>query len=99
MLDTLTTETFTPRIGEAFRVALDDDRGIGLTLSEVTPLAGATAGRPRTPFSLLFHAPATDPVLEQAIYNVTNENLPALDIFLVPLGTDQVGMRYEAIFT
>lgn len=35
----------------------------------------------------------------QGIHRVEHEQLGSLEIFLVPLGPDQQGMRYEAIFT
>jgi hypothetical protein len=34
----------------------------------------------------------------QGIYKLENEKLGALEIFLVPIGPDEKGMRYEAIF-
>jgi hypothetical protein len=39
------------------------------------------------------------PPLPQRIYRVEHEALGALDILLVPLGPDELGQRYEAIFT
>ena len=50
------------------------------------------------PFSLLFRSTAKS-YAPQGTYRVTHEQLGALDIFIVPLGPDQHGMRYEVIFT
>ena len=52
----------------------------------------------REPFSVLFRGPM-EPVLEQQIYEVRNETIGSLEIFLVPIGPDKTGMRYEAVFT
>jgi hypothetical protein len=37
--------------------------------------------------------------LEQRIYAVHHPALGAFDLFLVPIGPDGEGMRYEAVFT
>ena len=34
----------------------------------------------------------------QGIYGIEHEALGLLELFLVPIGPDEVGMRYEAIF-
>ena len=54
----------------------------------------------RRPFSLVFRiAGDTDSFLPQQIYHVSNDNFGDMDIFLVPIGPDKVGMKYEAMFT
>ena len=52
----------------------------------------------REPFSVVFRAPAT-PVLAQMIRRLEHPELGAFELFLVPIGPDDVGMRYEAVFT
>jgi hypothetical protein len=55
-------------------------------------------GGPRKqPFSVLFRGPQ-NVVLPQAIYRVEHERLGPMEIFLVPIGPDGQGMRYEAVF-
>jgi hypothetical protein len=51
----------------------------------------------RAPFSLLFRGPRA-PVLEQSIRCLEEPVLGNLDIFLVPIGPDEEGMVYEAVF-
>ena len=93
----LTLGDFSGRIGEAFRVALEAG-SIDLTLAEVTDLARRNdAGPRRTPFSLVFRGP-NGPLLSQRIWAVEHEVLGRLEIFLVPIGPDAQGMRYEAVF-
>jgi hypothetical protein len=55
-------------------------------------------GRPRTPFSLVFRGPL-QPVMPQRTYRIEHADLGELDIFLVPIGRDPQGVRYEAVFT
>lgn len=97
MLETFTIDTFTPRLGETFRVVVVDQRELQTRLTAVERVPGGE-DRDRVPFSLIFHAPH-DAVLPQRIYRVENEHMGAFELFLVPLKPDQDGMRYEAIFT
>jgi len=48
-------------------------------------------------FSLIFSGPMT-PVLPQRIHALRHEKLGELNLFLVPVGPDEQGMRYEVIF-
>jgi hypothetical protein len=99
MLDTVTMETFQPRVGELFRVIVDEKWEMQARLSSVDPWSEAAGrGRPRAPFSLVFHAPQ-GAVIPQQIYRVENANLEPMELFLVPIGPDEHGMRYEAVFT
>jgi hypothetical protein len=52
---------------------------------------------PRAQFSLVFRG-GPDPPLQQRIYRLEHERLGPLDLFLVPLGPDATGQRYEAVF-
>jgi hypothetical protein len=101
MLETFTAATFAPHRGEPFTVRADEQTTLALALSEVTPLGPAPAhtadGPRRAPFSLLFHGPPT-PILPQRIYQVEHGAIGAFELFLVPLGPDRAGMRYEAVF-
>jgi hypothetical protein len=47
-------------------------------------------------FSLYFVGPES--YLEQKIYSVEHEQMGVFDLFLVPVGHDQNGFRYEAVF-
>lgn len=100
MPDVLTADHFRPAVGQAF--TLDGSQGgdLVLELAGVRALADETAPDPdrRAPFALDFRGPP-DPVLPQAIYRLRNDGLGPLDIFIVPVGRDDGGTDYEAIFT
>ena len=99
MLETFTADTFTPRVGETFRFVVDEEWEMRARLTSVTPWGDETArARGRQPFTLLFHAPRESQV-PQSIYRVENENMEPFELFLVPVGADGEGMRYEAVFT
>ncbi len=96
MLEKLKVEDFAGRVGERFRL----DPGEGPTLDlELTEARGMPGGSDRRqPFSLVFRGPA-EPLLAQRIWRLEHTDLGALDIFLVPIGGDEKGMRYEAVFS
>lgn len=97
MLDKLTRDTFEPRKGETFKLTDEAAGEVELTLASVQG-TGLQGKAPREQFSLHFHGPA-DPVLPQQIYRLENDELGALDIFLVPIAQDDEGTTYEAVFT
>ena len=99
MLQDFTIELFQPRVGETFRVVVNETWEMVTRLSEVSVWGHEEAKtRQRHPFSLIFHAPR-DTVIPQAIYRIENANLEPFEAFLVPIGPDAGGMRYEAVFT
>ncbi len=53
-------------------------------------------GRGR-PFSIVFRGPG-DILLPQAIYRVEHDQIGTFDLFIVPIGRDTAGLRYEAVF-
>lgn len=96
----LRIEAFQNCQGELFRLVAPEGGGLELRLTEVVPLATTSAapGSSRTPFALYFHGPSS-PWARQATYRLESAGLGAIEIFLVPLGPDERGMRYEAVFT
>jgi hypothetical protein len=65
-------------------------------------LLGGQSPRPaalarREPFALTFRAPRGTS-WPQRIYRIAHPDLGAFEIFLVPIGPDDQGPRYEAIF-
>ena len=92
-----TLHEFLPHVGETFRAIVDEEWEIHLRLSEAAPWRGFTAIEgERVPYTLLFHAPAEANV-GQRIVRLEHETLAPVDLFIVPLGPDASGMRYEAV--
>jgi hypothetical protein len=89
-IDTLTAADFAPHLDTPFRV----DGAFDVALAEV---AEADGGAGRRQFSLLFRGGPTPP-LPQRIYALEHAALGRLELFLVPLGPDADGQRYEAVF-
>jgi hypothetical protein len=96
-----TYDDFAGRVGEQFHVRAPEEHSVTLVLTEVTtgPDTGATGpdGATRHQFSLLFHGPR-DPQLSQGLWELDHDTMGELALFLVPLGPDAEGPRYEAAF-
>ena len=74
-LETLTVETFQPRIGQTFRIRPRPDTDIAAELIEARPLGEpgrVTASTRRIPFILSFRT-TLRPVLPQRIYEVVHD--------------------------
>jgi hypothetical protein len=101
VLEQLTADSFAPAVGDSF--VLDDGAGIRLELELLEsrlhhPDAPAVdESGTRAPFSLLFQGPA-DPVLPQRIYHLEHDSVGPIEIFIVPVGRDDAGTSYEAVF-
>ena len=101
MLSDLNHSMFATRLSEVFEVTIDVGTTIPFELLEAT-LLPAQSKRPaalgsRAPFSLLFRAPRGTQI-PQRIYELHHAALGTFGIFLVPIGPDQTGPRYEAVF-
>jgi hypothetical protein len=93
VLEDWTVATFTPLLGDGF--TLEAEPALELRLTEAT--AHDRPGAPRAPFTLVFTGPA-EPVLTQGIRRLEHGSLGAFELFLVPIGRDEGGVRYEAVF-
>jgi len=94
-LDSLTAEDFRPHLSTAFRLM---DESVECELIEVTAQEGSALAGSRVAFSVVFRGPP-QPVLEQRIRRLEHDRLGVLELFLVPIGLDDTGMLYEAVFT
>ncbi|MBX7185191.1 MAG: hypothetical protein K1Y01_08625 [Vicinamibacteria bacterium] len=98
----LTIDHFVPLVGATFR--LPDVPGVSLVLAQAAPLASMKTGgvlpgiTPRVPFDLIFTGPKT-PVLPQQIYRMETDAAEPMEMFIVPIGPEEGGMLYQAVFT
>jgi hypothetical protein len=101
MVDFPTRIAFEECLGERFQIVGVAEATLEMELVQVTQPAPTwtrrDGGKSDRPFSLVFRAPSA-PALPQAMYPVVNERLGSHMIFLVPIGCDQAGMTYEAVF-
>ena len=93
----LTIDDFRGRLDEVFQLQAEPS-AIELRLMEAEPTGSPRPDAGRTqPFSLVFTGPQ-QPLLPQAVYRLEHPEMGELDIFLVPIGSDPDGTRYEAVF-
>ena len=95
MLDILTWEVFEKAVDEKFQISGEFGQ-IETTLIDCKKLVQHDE-EGRVPFSIVLRGPM-EPFLEQRIYKVSHEKIGEMEIFLVPLGPDKTGMKYEAVF-
>jgi Domain of unknown function (DUF6916) len=96
VLQDLTAESFSEQLGTRFRIFVDEANSMEVELCEVARHEKHPGSR-RDPFSLYFRGHPQS-YLPQAIYRVEHERMGTMEIFLVPIGPDAQGMRYEAVF-
>jgi hypothetical protein len=97
MLDSVSREGFAQHLGTMFKLHIADSAALPLELFEVTDLSNEKLVPQMEQFSLLFRGPAT-PHFPQGIYTLEHENLGKAALFVVPIGPDSLGMRYQVIF-
>ena len=94
MLDSLSRDEFAGHLNTNFTVYFTPDTPIDAELIEVTELQKRNRSES---FALLFLTPSDTPI-EQALYKVEHAVLGSAEIGLVPVGKDENGVRYEAVF-
>jgi len=98
-LQAVTHEDFEPRLHERFTLETPTAASAELELVSVETRGRFDPARDkRQVFSIVFRG-ASDSNLPQSIYRLTNETLGVMELFLVPLGPDETGTLYEAVFT
>jgi hypothetical protein len=93
-----TKQDFDALLNSQFTIDIEGGE-IELTLIEVSSVvAEYTEGGQAEPFSAVFRSNTMD-MLEQACYQLNHETAGETLIFLVPIGPDEEGMCYEAVYT
>ena len=95
MDETLTRTSFEPHLNTTFRVVHDGAETFELELIEVADKT--PAGFPGEQFSLLFKE-SSDLMLLQQSCTLEHPEMGQIILFLVPVGQQKDGYRYEAFF-
>ena len=99
MLESLTINDFSDKIGQVFKIKFEDNVEVDLTLAKAEVGKYKTPGTMREPFSLLFSGPG-NLRLSQGAFALENEALGSLPIFIVPVGENTDGtISYQAVFS
>ena len=101
MVDRLQSTDFSPYLNDEFRIRTSSDDFLEIELLEVTEIGSPPPEDRNTPkrrpFSVVFRGPMDAPI-PQDIYEIEHEKMGAFSIFIVPIGPDGEGLRYEAVF-
>jgi hypothetical protein len=92
-----TLAQFAAALQSTCRVRIDTGMVVELVLIEATAGRGRTASEDRESFSVIFQGPG-DRLLPQRTYSLEHDILGRFDLFIVPVGQDQSGFQYQAIF-
>jgi hypothetical protein len=92
MPERLTLQDFAPHLLTRFRVAQPHDYELELT--GITDCSNAKIEQ----FSLIFTG-IPSPWLPQGMYTLAHPQMGEHELFLVPIGPDASGMRYEVVFS
>jgi hypothetical protein len=100
VIESATSETFAPHVGTTFEARTQPGEIIELVLTscDVDSSSGPAPGG-RIPFSLLFHDSDATRYAPQQTVLMRHEALGQFVLFVVPLGPDERGMRYEAVIS
>lgn len=94
MLEKLSLDSFTRVLNTQFRLNSGSSPPLEMLLIEATDL---TSSPRHEAFSIVFRGPRQF-LLQQSIYRLEHESLGSMELFLVPIGVDEDGIRYEVIF-
>ena len=103
MLDQLSSNDFMKHLNSVFSLTCDSGEYVKVKLIEVSELHINDNNdinrndKRRRPFSIVFSGPP-HPVLPQGIHTLGHSEMQSLNLFVVPIGMDSTGMRYEAVF-
>jgi len=92
--EALTQEAFADQINPKFTLVVEGLDPIELKLSRVSDL---TVSNGAEGFSIVFKG-SGEFVLRQSTYRLEHDVMGAFEILLVPIGKDEQGVDYEAVF-
>jgi hypothetical protein len=102
-LSEMTLEMAQPLFGTVYQLTLEDGGTLEIKLIDGAPFElprrpsrGARQPR-RPPFALYFLGPR-EPILPQRMYDLRSETSNFEGLFIVPVGRDDEGTEYEAVF-
>ncbi|MDR7208664.1 DUF6916 family protein [Flavobacterium piscis] len=94
----LTLNDFHPLLNKVFIIRISDEVQLDAELIEVTKLNNYSPLE-RSPFSIIFRTDQKNEYYQQGIFTIVHPEKGDLQLFLSPLGFDNIGMKYEAVFS
>ena len=94
MPEHLTRDAFADLLNAKFHIHATPEHTIEAELMEVTEVTKTAYNES---FSIFFRVP-TGIYLPQHLYKMENSSLGSFELFLVPVGKNEQGIKYEALF-
>ena len=94
MSASLTHENFAAQLHTKFRVQVDEANAVDLVLAEVSELKTLPG---QEQFSIVFQGPL-ETFLAQGGRQLEHKEMGDFELFLVPIGQNENGYQYEAVF-
>lgn len=98
MLDQLQVSNFAHLEGKNLNIRFTPEVTLEARLIEVSEVHGSTPLE-RNPFHLVLQTQQKNEYYQQAIYTLIHPEKGEMQLFMVPLGNDGNGMRYEIVFS
>lgn len=96
-IDMLYLTDFIPWLHHNFNIQFTPDSSMSAVLINVTEVKSYSPVE-RTPFSIIFRTKQKTEYFPQGLCILQHPEKGDIELFLVPLGFDEEGMRYEAVF-
>jgi hypothetical protein len=93
MIDRLNSTSFSEQLNTIFRVEVPEAGALPLELIEVKEYAYNPEVEQ---FILIFRGPKS-PWFDQKIHTLRHDVLGNLDLFIGPMGPDELGMKYQVV--
>ena len=97
MSDLLHASDFAPLLNQVFPIRFTNEVTLPAELIQVNEVSSFTPVE-RKPFSIVFRTEQKTEYYEQTICILQHPEKGEIHLFLVPIGLDGQGMRYEAVF-
>jgi hypothetical protein len=89
---------FKPLLNKTFEIQFEESKNLQAELIDVLEFSNNGQSN-RVPFSITFRTQQKNEYYQQATYIISADKFGRIPIFLVPIGPDSIGMKYEAIFS
>jgi hypothetical protein len=97
-LSIINYKDFRDYLNQSFNINFGGEVVLPSELVEVTELTGYSPLE-RKPFSIVFRTEQKSEYYQQATFIIQHPEKGDISMFLVPKGFDNVGMKYEAVFS
>ena len=94
----LTAETFNPYVNDVFQLHWSEINFEPVELLSATARPKFAVPGGRVPFTLKFRARSRQFYVPQGLYPLSHAQAGRVELFLVPVGPDETGMIFEAVF-